>query len=165
MVPASSAQPLRSYVAFSRHLLSALDYMLKALLGLIGASKSRQNVSRPYPFPLIPKGPDFDGWAGGLSDPSQGSPSPSAGHRPHLPTSDGESRASPGDQHGEATRACWPAGEAAVLLMKGLYRPPSADSCRIIHRPGTGAHSSGARNVRRLGFLILGRHGVHIRKY
>lgn len=55
--------------------------------------------------------------------------------------------------------------EAAVLLMKGLYRPPSADSCSITHRPGTGAHLSGAGNTRGLGFLILGQRGVHIKKY
>ena len=35
-----------------------LGYMLIPSFGLLGASKSRQNVGRPCHFPLILKGPD-----------------------------------------------------------------------------------------------------------
>lgn len=90
-------------------LKKALAYSLEVhadtLLGLPGASKSRQNLSRPCPFPLIPKGPDFRGRAGeGLSLPSWDPPTPSAGHGPCLPISYGHSRASPGGRCGEGNQ-------------------------------------------------------------
>lgn len=49
----------------------------------------------------------------------------------------------------------------SVVLMKGLYRPLSADEATLLTGPGTGSHLSGAQNVRRLGFLIRRRQGVH----
>lgn len=130
--------------------------MLKPPLG----SLELQNEG---PFPLMPKDPDFSG---------EGLSSLHGALSPYLLGIDLASLLLSAVQ-GQAWGAVWrgepgPASlprEAAVLLMKGLYRPLSADTGCIIHTPGTGAHPSGARNMRRLGFLILGRHGVHIRKY
>lgn len=124
-------RPSRSFVFLNRNLLLALDYTLKAFLGLTGASKSRPNVSRPCPFPVIPEGPDLSGRAGeGLSLPAQSSLSLClTGNSGPAP---GQARlGDPGparDPQGEA--------EAAVPLTKGLYRPPSSNSCRITHGPG-----------------------------
>lgn len=42
-----------------------------------------------------------------------------------------------GEQHGEGDQG--QPGDATVLLMKSLYRPPSADTGRITHRPWDGS--------------------------
>lgn len=60
--------------------------------------------------------------------------------------------------------AQWLMGDS-VVLMKGLYRPLSAEEAALLTDPGTGAHLSGALNARRLGFLIQRRQGLHIGRH
>lgn len=58
----------------------------------------------------------------------------------------------------------WLMGDS-VVLMKGLYRPLSAEEAALLTGPGTGANLSGAQNAKRLGFLIQRRQGLHIGRH